>query len=158
MHVPDFGRVVEGAGYQLVPVRVEIQAYNFRAMPSQRAKLEAAFNVPEFCRTVHRASCNNFAMRVKRQANDLRAVAPERVRQLACARIPELGSLVERSCNNLQRGRGRQTGRTGPSQAAEETLSPKGLLNAMAYTTFLWPSSVKSSSPVNVFQTLHVRS
>ena len=37
-------------------------------------------------------------------------------------------------------------------------LSPYGLLNAMAYTTFLWPSSVSSSSPVAVLHTLHVRS
>ena len=37
-------------------------------------------------------------------------------------------------------------------------LSPYGLLNAMAYTTFLWPSNVKSSSPEFVSHTLHVRS
>jgi hypothetical protein len=37
-------------------------------------------------------------------------------------------------------------------------LSPYGLLKAMAYTTFLCPSSVWISSPVLVFHTLHVRS
>ena len=37
-------------------------------------------------------------------------------------------------------------------------LSPYGLLKAMAYTTFRCPSKVRSSSPVMVFQTLHVRS
>ena len=37
-------------------------------------------------------------------------------------------------------------------------LSPYGLLYAMAYTTFLCPSSVCSSSPDWVSHTLHVRS
>lgn len=37
-------------------------------------------------------------------------------------------------------------------------LSPKGLLNAIAYTTFLCPSSVCSSSPVAVLHTLQVLS
>merc|ERR1719352_2285765 len=37
-------------------------------------------------------------------------------------------------------------------------LSPNGLLNAIAYTTFLWPSSVSSSSPLNVSHTRQVRS
>merc|ERR1711981_443846 len=34
----------------------------------------------------------------------------------------------------------------------------RGVEKAMAYTTFLWPSSVATSSPVNVFHTLRVRS
>ena len=38
------------------------------------------------------------------------------------------------------------------------TLSPKGLLNAKEYTTFLCPSNVNNSSPVCVFQILQVLS
>lgn len=37
-------------------------------------------------------------------------------------------------------------------------LSPKGLLNAMQYTTFLCPSKVNISSPLYVSHTLHVLS
>jgi len=37
-------------------------------------------------------------------------------------------------------------------------LSPKGLLKAIQYTTFLWPSNVNSSSPYSVFHTLQVLS
>lgn len=38
------------------------------------------------------------------------------------------------------------------------TLSPKGLLNAIQYTTFLCPSRVKTSSPRFESQILHVLS
>jgi Na+/proline symporter len=38
------------------------------------------------------------------------------------------------------------------------TRSPYGLLKAMAYTTFLWPSRLSSSAPDAVSHSLHVRS
>lgn len=84
-------------------------------------------------------------------------MASQGVYQLSIVCVPNLPQACHRHCHVGPPILGRETLQV-LSKDPVMILSPYGLLKAIAYTTFLWPSRVSSSSPVLVSHTLQVLS